>query len=109
MAASSPASRAAFRAMSRVMRGSPSVIWSSTVPGTQAKCCSTQPMHERRWRSVIWETSTPPMVTVPFSGRYSPSSSLNTVLLPAPVRPTSVACSPAFTVKERSESTVRPP
>ena len=109
MAASIPASRAALFAISSVMRASPSVIWSSTVPGTREKCCSTQPMHARRSLSAISETSTPPMVMLPLSGGYSPSSSLKTVLFPAPVRPTSVTCSPCFTVMEKSVKTLFSP
>ena len=100
-----PASFAAFCAISSVTPGSESVICSSTVPGTREKCCSTQPMHERRSRSVISATSTPPMVIVPDSGLYSPSSKRNTVLLPAPVLPARVTCSPALTVMEKSRST----
>ena len=68
MASSIPASFAAFCAISSVMVGSESVIWSSTVPGTREKCCSTQPMHARRSWSGIAETFTPPMVISPFSG-----------------------------------------
>ena len=105
MTASIPASSAARRAISREIAGSPRVICSSTVPGTRARCCSTQPMQVRRSRSVMSDTFTPPMVTVPASGGYRPSSSLNTVLLPAPVRPTSVTCSPCFTVMEKSSRT----
>ena len=50
LAASIPASLAAFSAISVVMLGSESVICSRTVPRTREKCCSTQPMQLRRSR-----------------------------------------------------------
>ena len=74
MAASRPASFAAFLAISSVMPGSPSVICSSTVPGTRAKCCSTQPMQVRRSASVMSATSTPPMVTDRLPGDKVPAA-----------------------------------
>ena len=54
-----------------------------------------RPIAARRCGPVRDRGSTPWIRTVPRRGAYSPSTSLNTVLFPAPVRPDRVASSPS--------------
>ena len=66
--------------------------------------CGTQPTVARSVASGSVVTSRPPTNTVPAGGSHSRASSSPSVLLPAPVGPTTATISPGATAKVTSRS-----
>ena len=87
--------------------GRPSRMLSATLPRTSAGCWGTQATSARQSSARQPARSTPPTVTRPAVGSRNPSSSAATVLLPAPLSPTSATVSPGASSRS-SPSRTRP-
>ena len=89
MNSSAPASAAAARTASGDASGSPSRMLSATLARNSVGCWGTQATRRRHASSRHSDRSTSPTVIRPLVGDSSPSSIAATVLLPAPLSPTS--------------------
>jgi hypothetical protein len=68
------------------------------VNGHWTKSCATSATWSKTLSRASREVGTPSQKTPPQSGRYSPTSSLASVLLPEPFSPTNATTSPRRTV-----------
>jgi hypothetical protein len=91
----------------RVAPGLPYAMLSATLMGKRNGSCSTSETCPRRLFSVTSRTSMPSISTRPCQGSKKRGTSPTSVLLPAPVAPTSASVCPGSTTTETSCSTGR--
>ncbi len=105
MKPSAPASAAACSTRASDAVASPSRMLSATLPRSRVGCCGTQATLRRQSSVRQPERSTPPALTRPAVGSSRRSRRAATVLLPAPLSPTSATVSPGASSRSSSSST----